>query len=266
MRFALMNNKRAEATPKQKGVCQCCGQSVIAKCGKQRVWHWAHDSKKDCNNRWETEGEWHRNWKGRFPLEWQEVPHHCAKTGEKHIADVRLANGYVVEFQHSRIDPLEQAKREAAYGNMLWVVDGTRLKRDYPRFVQSSRYGWKKVNQATFLVSNPDKCFPASWLKSTVPVFFDFQGFPLVETMDAGRNVLWCLNTGRMENQAIDCCIGHEEFVSISSRGVFASWCFKGIQDAGAFIDNELRYLAWLKRENSFDRMAMRFRQRRFRK
>lgn len=57
-------------------------------------------------------------------------PHYCDKTHEKHIADIRTNSGLVIEFQHSRIDPQEQVKREIGYGNMIWVVDGARLKKD----------------------------------------------------------------------------------------------------------------------------------------
>ena len=41
----------------------------------------------------------------------------------------------VIEFQHSHIDPLERVSRENFYNNMVWVVDGTRLKRGHQRFI-----------------------------------------------------------------------------------------------------------------------------------
>jgi len=53
-----------------------------------------------CDNWWENETQWHRDWKNHFPVEWQEVVQ-IAEDGEKHIADVKTSEGWVVEFQHS---------------------------------------------------------------------------------------------------------------------------------------------------------------------
>lgn len=99
---------------------------MIAKCGRVKVWHWAHKGRLSCDPWWENETEWHRNWKDQFPLEWQEQIAIDPATGEKHIADVRTPDGLVIEFQHSPIAPEEIRRREAFYGNMIWIVDGTR--------------------------------------------------------------------------------------------------------------------------------------------
>ena len=111
-----------------------CNGEVIAKCGTHRVSHWAHRGMRDCDTWAEKETDWHRAWKNNFPAECQEFIQHDGQSGEKHIADVRTPHGLVIEFQHSHLDPLERAARERFYGNMVWVVDGTRLQRDYPRF------------------------------------------------------------------------------------------------------------------------------------
>ncbi len=50
------------------------------------------------------------------------------------MADVRTDKGLVIEFQHSYINPEERRQRENFYKNMIWIVDGTRLQRDFPRF------------------------------------------------------------------------------------------------------------------------------------
>jgi hypothetical protein len=101
---------------------------MIAKCGIKRLRHWAHVSTTACDHWWEPETEWHRAWKNLFPTEWQEV-HHRATDGEVHIADVKTANGTVIEFQHSSITGQEKGSREAFYGSMVWIVNGNRLKR-----------------------------------------------------------------------------------------------------------------------------------------
>lgn len=128
MHFALINNNRVEAQPQLQGLCLCCSQPVIAKCGTHKIWHWAHRSKINCDNWWEPETEWHRNWKNNYPDDWQEISLRDEKTGEKHIADVRTVHNLVIEFQHSHMDPQERTSREKFYKNMVWVVDGTRLK------------------------------------------------------------------------------------------------------------------------------------------
>lgn len=113
MKFALVHGQRQEAKKGLRGTCPGCGSPVIAKCGEIRAGHWAHERKSDCDPWWENEGEWHRAWKDRFPDDWQEVPQY-AENGEKHIADVKTADGYVLEFQHSPIKPEERRARESS--------------------------------------------------------------------------------------------------------------------------------------------------------
>ena len=86
MRFALIDNIRTEAQPKLSGLCCCCSMPVIAKCGRQKMWHWAHKSKTDCDNWWEPETEWHRNWKNNYLAEWQEKPFFDKRKNEKWIS------------------------------------------------------------------------------------------------------------------------------------------------------------------------------------
>ena len=72
MKFALSNDERIEASKGAKGVCPSCGSELIAKCGEIVIHHWAH--KKKCDDYWwENETQWHRNWKNKFPDEWQEI-------------------------------------------------------------------------------------------------------------------------------------------------------------------------------------------------
>ena len=136
MRFALINNKRSEAESGLKGICPGCKQPVIAKCGNQKIHHWAHKSNKNCYSWKEKETEWHLSWKNHFPNDWQEVFFTDKETEEKHIADIRTEQGLVIEFQHSFIKPEERLSREKFYKNMIWIVDGTRLKNDYKRFLK----------------------------------------------------------------------------------------------------------------------------------
>lgn len=199
MRFAFINNNRVEAQPKLKGLCSCCSKSVIAKCGTQKIWHWSHKSKTACDNWWEPETEWHRTWKSNYPTEWQEISLVDRCTGEKHIADVRTSHNLVLEFQYSHIDSQERTSREKFYKNMVWVVDGTRLKRDYPRFLKGRKNSFE--NQIFYNTDKPnifrvdliDWCLPSAWLESSVPVIFDFLVDDLLENDDGLRTPLYCL-------------------------------------------------------------------------
>ena len=214
MRYALVENSLAEAQPQSKGSCPGCSQSVTAVCGEKRIWHWRHRAVKDCDRWWEPETEWHRAWKSRFPKEWQEIFMPDPATSEKHMADVRTGHGLVIEFQHSHIDPEERRTREKFYQNMIWVVDGTRLKRDYPRF-QKGMPGFKGLSTAGFfLVQRPEEYFPSAWLESTVPVLFDFQSKDPEHAQDAGRIYLCCLLPGRAEGHAVIVRIPKEQLVS----------------------------------------------------
>lgn len=130
MRYAIVDGKRTEAQPGMRGECQCCRGQTVAKCGNYVAWHWAHYRKVDCDAWWETETEWHRSWKDRFPLDWQEVVHDDAKSGERHIADVKTSHGLVIEMQNSPIHPDEMRSREEFYGEMVWIVNGDRKGAD----------------------------------------------------------------------------------------------------------------------------------------
>jgi hypothetical protein len=170
----------------------------------------------DCDTWAEKETDWHRAWKNNFPVECQEFIQHDAQSGEKHIADVCTPHGLVIEFQHSHLDPPERAARERFYGNMVWVVDGTRLQRDYPRFNKGKDSLRRTNNQGYFLITFPEECFPAMWLDSSVPVIFDFRGADDSQPPDAFRDALWCLLPGRAEGSAVVVGMSREEFVKVA--------------------------------------------------
>jgi competence protein CoiA len=180
MKFALIDNIRIEATKGAHGICPNCGSEVIAKCGERKVNHWAHKSTRNCDPWWEPETEWHRSWKNNFPPEWQETSLRDEQTNEKHIADVRTSHGLVIEFQHSHIKPEERTAREAFYRNMVWVVDGARLKNDYPRFVKARKHFRHAGSPHIFVGRDIDSCFHSAWTASTVPVIFDTVYFLII--------------------------------------------------------------------------------------
>jgi competence protein CoiA len=216
MQFALVEMERREAEPSLSGVCPGCGKAMIAKCGQYRVHHWAHQGGQSCDPWWESETEWHRAWKNNFPAACLEYFQHDRPSGERHIADVRTPHGLVIEFQHSHLKPLERAARERFYGNMVWVVDGTRLKRDYPRFNEGKNNLRHTPMPGYFLLAFPKECFPAMWLESSVPVIFDFRCVDQSQPPDAYRDGLWCLLPGRVEGKGVVVGMSREDFVKVA--------------------------------------------------
>lgn len=199
MKFALINGLKSEPIKGANGICPNCNSEMIAKCGPIKINHWSHKRKRVCDSWWENETEWHREWKNNFPFEWQEIILSDKKTNEKHIADVQSDSGLVIEFQHSKISKDERVSREKFYKNMVWIVDGTRLKRDFPRFIKSKNNHYE--NQIFYETDNPkifrvdlvDWCFPFDWLKSSVPVIFDYLGDGSLDDSEVLRNNLYCL-------------------------------------------------------------------------
>jgi len=178
VKFALVNNKKIEPTKGVTGVCPICGSKVIARCGEIKTHHWAHKNK--CTDRWwENETEWHRNWKNQFPKEWQEIVH-FDDTGEKHIADVKTSENWVVEFQHSSIKSEERTSRNEFYnqsGNLIWVVDGTRRKTDIKQFENEREFGCEICKDPPLVQVFSESRLLKEWGDSPSFVFLDFGGF-----------------------------------------------------------------------------------------
>jgi len=212
MQYALVNETKTKATAGVSGICPACGEHVFAKCGDIKVHHWAHTSNVSCDEWHDPETKWHREWKNKFPEEWQEIIISNQHTGKRRIADIRTGRGMVVEFQHSSIDCKVRSAREEFHGNMIWVVNGTRLKKDYPRFVQHYKKSFRSPSIAyyckekksmvstlplsfdkmSFNTKAPAKVFPRTWIDSSVPVYFDFQNSTDNEDKTL-CDTLWCL-------------------------------------------------------------------------
>ena len=165
---------------------------MIAKCGDHVIWHWAHRRRVDCDAWWEPETEWHRSWKDRFPLKWQEVVHRDLVTEEKHIADVKTPNGLVIEMQNSPIHPDEVRSREEFYDRMVWVVNGDRRGPDGSSQTLDKSY-FHMGRSSRPIPGNPF-AFPVEWIgksklfhnwsNATADVYFDF-----------GDGILWRLDS-----------------------------------------------------------------------
>lgn len=214
MKYASVNGERREAEPKLRGACPNCEREVVPKCGQTRIWHWSHKGKLECDRWWEPETEWHRAWKSFFPREWQEVIQ-TADDGERHIADVKNANGCVLELQHSPIDPDERLSRERFYQPMIWVVDGLRYKRDLATFRQVVERG-QIVTDKPLRIWSPltDKAgIFQRWAPIHWPVFIDFgdEEFQIAGYPPPGR-VLWQLDLAPGTTSAVVTPVLRESF------------------------------------------------------
>jgi hypothetical protein len=178
---------------------------MVARCGEVRIKHWAHKGTRRCDSWWENETEWHRNWKNQFPSDWQEIVQY-AEDGEKHIADLKTQEGWVIEFQHSYIKPEERRSREAFYQKLIWVVDGTRRVSDKKRFFEVLGDGDSSFNKnyPSLKSTFPEGALLRDWIDSNTHVFFDF-----------GDEDLWWLLSGSDEYWAFILPLPRSKFIEI---------------------------------------------------
>lgn len=218
MKYAMSNGERREAERGIIGQCPICEVPLTPKCGRIRVPYWSHP-RGHFDHHWEPETEWHRRWKNMFPKNWQEVLHR-AENGERHLADVKTAHGQVLEFQHSDISEEERSSREAIYGKMYWVVDGSRLKNDRKSFVKALHLG-RRVQQ------NPLKCaVPTAssmllrkWENSQKVVVFDFGELEdSFGSFSFAAPVLWMSLPERQNGETVLRPISRSGFVEIMSK------------------------------------------------
>jgi len=209
MKYAIVEGKKTEAFKGGIGSCPSCKSEVIAKCGDVKINHWAHKGTRNCDVWWENETEWHRQWKNQFPDDWQEIVQFDS-TGEKHIADVRTDDGWVLEFQHSYLKPDERIARNTFYPKLVWVIDGLRRKTDRTQFQKILDESSKvPVGNGNFLKINyPEESrLLREWMDYEVPVFFDFN--------ESGKSRLWFLLPMRIKGEAYLMPFSRSKFIAV---------------------------------------------------
>lgn len=172
------------ALPELIGQCPSCRHSMLAKCGRIRVWHWSHRKGKDCDPWFEPETGWHLCWKSYV------VASHVEVVFANHRADLVTSDGAVVELQHSPVSPSVIEEREKFYKNMLWIVDAS-------VFVDNLQFR-EKESYYTFKWKWARSC----WSFATKPVYLDIGNGCLFEIkkMHAGSPrafKLVCDTTGK---------------------------------------------------------------------
>ena len=171
MEFALSeSNERIVATPHAKGVCPLCKGPMIPKCGHIKIDHWAHKSVKNCDSWWEPESEWHRQWKNLVHEDFREVV--IEKEGVKHITDVQLPSGIIVEFQKSPLPIDERLKREKFYEKMLWVIHFPKEKIEWERSDPTNITSNKNFNAYYLTIKYFNKWI--NYPPNLCPIFLDF--------------------------------------------------------------------------------------------
>jgi hypothetical protein len=140
--------ERIQPVPGGRALCGQCGGEVLAKCGQLVSWHWAHRAA-ECDTWAEGETEWHLAWKR------QVLESACEVQIDNHRADIRTAEGLVVELQHSPLDPRVIEERETFYGHMVWLFDARKFELAlYPSAAELS-FVWRRPRRSLLSVHKP---------------------------------------------------------------------------------------------------------------
>lgn len=105
---------------------------------------------------------------------------------------------------------------------MVWVIDGTRLKKDSSRFLKG-KDNFHIEKEGIFAVDSPEKYFPVNWLGSSVPVIFDFRSNELADEHKDIKNHLYCLFPERVEGDTILAEITFKAFINATINGEWSS-------------------------------------------
>jgi hypothetical protein len=107
--------------------CRCCGSQLqaVLQTG-EKIKYFRHASTDDCIKSSNDDNLllWHILWQTTVKVENREV---VKKNNKKtHRADIYIPeNNYVIEIQHSHIEPDKIKEREIFYEKMIWIIDGT---------------------------------------------------------------------------------------------------------------------------------------------
>jgi len=239
MKFALLNGNRTEAQPNLIADCPNCGKAVRSYCGNQIVHHWKHIKLSECDDWYERETEWHREWKNHFSIEYQEIIRFDQKTNEKHIADIyNDKKDIVLEFQHSPIDTNEIQAREQFYDRMIWVIDLISINKNL-KFVQKSSEIETVLNKMRHNLPKDFKVsdnFEISESQNEVGKFLDMMGLDSINTEESHY-------VSELEKKYTDLCNKKDHFL-MTWKHLHKRWDFS---KKPKFIDIGTNYIYQLK-------------------
>jgi hypothetical protein len=105
--------------------CRCCSSQLQAVLQTDKAKHFRHASTDDCVS--STDDNlllWHILWQSTVNVKNREYT--MKENNKRHRADIYIPeNDYVIEIQHSHIDPDKIKEREIFYKNIIWIIDGT---------------------------------------------------------------------------------------------------------------------------------------------
>ena len=229
-RYALVDGVKTDIFDAGKGcsgICPICGEVLVPRMGELREWHWWHKGGRKCDAWYEPKGEWHRWWQDHFEKERQEVPLFKEINGEtcKHIADVHTSDKWTIEFQYSSLSIADIEEREQFYGNMFWVVSGSRLQADSLNGMRWKRHKVEKSKHGIdyFLLDPSDINDPSKiedvnrcWRNRNKLVFFDFDG--TFDKPSEGTD-LFCLLPGEVYRSRLVVRLSQSDFLSKTVGG-----------------------------------------------
>ena len=138
---------------------------------------------------------------------------HKAHDGEKHIADVKTEEGWVLEFQHTYLNPEERRARNDFYNNLVWVINGARRKRDGLQFHQVISKGIVVSKRPPIyrIVSSNNCRLLTEWNGYNGPVLFDFQG----DDLNINNPTLWFLIPGTFKQGSYIITSKKQDFIKL---------------------------------------------------
>lgn len=206
MFWAIVNNEKVRPQSNTFGTCPTCSGKVHSKCGEINEWHWAHYKRQNCDLWYESESNWHLDWKMTFGKDCAEQV--IKKNGEVHRADVLTKQDVVIELQNSPIRKGVISEREEFYGErMLWLINGSHFKSNFLIYDLEGIFNkWVSVHNQSRSTEGR-KGFQwsyarRSWAEVKRPVFIDF-----------GADTLFWVRSGMGTKNGIGLLITKQDFI-----------------------------------------------------
>ena len=213
MFFAIKDGQQIPATVSGEiARCPLCDTDVYARVGPERVPHWAHKIKSECDPWVEEVSFWHQDWYKDFLDNGFKVEEKITKGDEYHSASVFTPNENIIQLRTSPISSNIRQAYASFFDSLTWLVEVHQQNHldNFLKKINSAHVipaqnllvdGQQNVN-SIFWIYRADQIFPRSWCKLNVPVIFDLSKLdPLPNTVKEDRRYLyWYLIPGCYED------------------------------------------------------------------